>query len=57
MQEWINANNVIDIQFFPKNPSAASATEIIKDANKMISAYINDKCSNYVDPLDRGEHA
>lgn len=57
IQEWIDKNNVIDVQFLPKNPSAASATEIIDDANKIINAYMDNKCSDYIDPLDRNKHA
>jgi len=57
VQEWIDSNDVIDVQFLPKNPSATSATEIIDEANKMISAYKNNEYSDYVDPLDRSKHA
>jgi hypothetical protein len=57
MQNWVDKNNVIDIQFLPKNPSATSATEIINDANKIITAYENNKSFDYIDPLDRNKNA
>jgi hypothetical protein len=52
-QQWVDDNNVVDVQFYPKNISATSATEIVDDANEMINAYIEGKTSKFIDPLER----
>jgi len=53
LQQWANDNDVIDVQFYPKNISATSASELISDADKAIKAYQNGECQEYVDPIDR----
>jgi uncharacterized protein (DUF1499 family) len=46
-------NNVVDVNFYPKNISATSATEIVDDANEMINAYIEGKTLKFIDQLER----
>ncbi len=53
-QEWINENEIVDVRFYPKNPTESAASQILDDAMKAIQSYELGNFVNYED--DTPEH-
>ena len=48
-QEWVNANNITDVNFYPTNHTESSVLDILDDAMNAIRSYENNECIPYVD--------
>jgi len=48
-QEWVTANKIKDVIFYPTNPAESSASSILDDAMNAIRSYENNECIPYVD--------
>ena len=49
LESWIKEKNVVDIRFFPKNPSVSSVDDILAGAHQAIVARSRGECYSYVD--------
>ena len=46
-QQWLDDNGVVDVRFYPANPSESSANQLLDDAMKAVTAFEQGKTVPY----------
>lgn len=52
IESWIKEKNVVDIRFYPKNPSTSSVEDLLNSAHSAIQARKQGETMPYVDKVE-----